>query len=43
MKNKNNNPYATNNGGRILSPKGKPQDEPKSIKNEGTDLRTKRG
>ena len=43
MKNNINNPYATNKGGRIQSPKGKPQDEPKSTKNEGTDLRAKRG
>lgn len=27
-----NNPYVTNKGGRIVSPKGAPKDEPKSEK-----------
>jgi hypothetical protein len=43
MKKNINNPYATNKGGRILSPKGKPEGEPKSTKNQGDDLRVKRG
>jgi hypothetical protein len=43
MKNKNYSVYATNKIGRILSPKGKPQGEPASTKNEGSDLRVKRG
>lgn len=46
MKNKNNNnhsPYATNKGGRILSPKGKPEAEPAAVKTVGGDLRVKRG
>lgn len=43
MKEKNYSVYATNKGGKIASPKGKPQNEPKSSKTVGTDLRTKRG
>ena len=43
MKNKNYSVYATNKGGKIDSPKGKPQGEPKSVRTEGKDLRIKRG
>ena len=43
MKNKNYSVYATNKGGRILSPKGKPVGEPKATKTTGSDLRVKRG
>ena len=43
MKEKKHTVYATNKGGRILSPKGKPQDEPKVTKTSGNDLRAKRG
>ena len=43
MKEKNYSVYATNKGGRILSPKGKPADEPKVTKKTGDDLRVKRG
>lgn len=43
MKNKNYSVYATNRIGRILSPKGKPKDEPTSKKITGNDLRSKKG
>ena len=45
MKNKTNtySDYATNKGGRILSPKGAPKDEPKATRSVGDDLRAKRG
>lgn len=45
MKNKNTgySPYATNKGGRISSPKGKPEGEPASVRTSGDDLRVKRG
>ena len=43
MKNKNNNPYATNKGGRIACPKGTPKGEPKSTVISGKDLRIKKG
>ncbi len=43
-KNKNySESYATNQGGRILSPKGTPKGEPNSKKKKGNDLRVKRG
>ena len=35
--------YATNKGGKINSPKGKPKDEPKVTKTVGNDLRVKKG
>ena len=35
--------YATNKGGRILSPKDITKDEPRSKKAKGNDLRVKRG
>lgn len=43
MKNKTISTYATNKGGRITSPKGKPKDEPRATKTVGNDLRAKRG
>ena len=45
MKNKNKtySDYATNKGGRILSPKGAPKDEPSATRRVGDDLRIKRG
>ena len=43
MKEKKYSDYATNKGGRILSPKGKPQNEPRATKSSGNDLRAKRG
>jgi hypothetical protein len=45
MKNKNTtySPYATNKGGKISSPKGKPTGEPIAAKTVGGDLRVKRG
>ena len=43
MKETKYSPYATNKGGRISSPKGKPTDEPKVTKTVGNDLRAKRG
>ena len=43
MKNKNYSVYATNKAGRILSPKGKPKDEPSAKRITGNDLRTKKG
>ena len=45
MKNKNStySPYATNKGGKINSPKGKPEGEPASTRTTGNDLRVKRG
>ncbi len=43
MKNNKYSTYATNKGGKITSPKGKPQDEPKATRRVGEDLRGKRG
>ena len=45
MKNKNTpySPYATNKGGKISSPKGKPQGEPTCVRTTGDDLRVKKG
>lgn len=44
MKKSNYSAYATNKGGKIDSPKGKPKDEPKVTKlNSTSDLRCKRG
>jgi hypothetical protein len=45
MKNKNGtySTYATNKGGKISSPKGEPQGEPKASKRVGDDLRIKKG
>lgn len=43
MKEKKYSDYATNKGGKIDSPKGKPKDEPRAIKTLGNDLRVKRG
>ena len=43
MEKKTYSVYATNKGGKIASPKGKPQGEPKAIKSAGSDLRVKRG
>lgn len=43
MKEKTYSVYATNKGGKIASPKGKPQNEPKVAKKVGADLRIKRG
>ena len=43
MKDKVYSPYATNKGGKIDAPKGKPKDEPRSTKTVGDDLRNKRG
>lgn len=35
--------YATNKGGRIVSPKGKPAAEPAAVRKSGDDLRVKKG
>lgn len=43
MKEKNYSVYATNKGGKIASPKGKPEGEPRVTKSIGNDLRAKRG
>ena len=43
MKEKKYSDYATNKGGKIDSPKGKTQNDPRATRREGTDLRTKRG
>ena len=43
MKEKNYSPYATNKGGKIAAPKGKPQGEPRATVKRGNDLRVKRG
>lgn len=43
MKNKKSSVYATNKGGRIVCPKGKPDGEPASKKITGNDLRIKKG
>ena len=43
MKDKKYSDYATNRGGRIVSPKGTPKGEPISVKKSGEDLRVKRG
>ncbi len=43
MKEKKYSNYATNKGGKIESPKGKPENEPRATKHVGNDLRTKRG
>ncbi len=44
MKNNEYSVYATNKGGYIKSPKGKPKDEPRSTVIKGnTDLRAKKG
>ena len=43
MKKNNYSVYATNKGGKIASPKGKPQGEPKVTRVSGADLRAKRG
>ena len=43
MKNKNNNPYATNKGGLIKSPKSPSAGDPKATKTVGNDLRVKKG
>lgn len=40
MKKKTYSPYATNKGGRILSPRGNKGDEPKASVTKGDDLRT---
>lgn len=42
MKEKKYSPYATNKGGKINSPKGKPQNEPRASVRTGNDLRGKR-
>ena len=42
-KDKKYSDYATNKGGLITSPKGNPQNEPRSTKTQGDDLRAKRG
>ena len=42
MKKNTTNPYQTNKGGQILAPK-KVQDEPRSSKIVGGDLRVKKG
>lgn len=42
MKNQNHNPYQTNKGGQIIAPK-KVNDDPRSTKIQGDDLRTKKG
>lgn len=42
MKEKKYSNYATNKGGRIESPKGKTQNDPRSVKREGNDLRIKK-
>ncbi len=41
MKQTTYSPYATNKGGRILSPKGTVKDGPKSVRITGDDLRQK--
>lgn len=43
MKDKKYSPYATNKGGRIVSPKGTPKDEPRAVKQSGNDIRVRRG
>ena len=43
MKEKNYSPYATNQAGKIESPKKKSNKEPSATKTQGNDLRTKRG
>ena len=43
MKNRKFSTYATNKGGKIDSPKGKPENEPKATRRQGEDLRGKRG
>lgn len=43
MKDKKYSDYATNRGGKIESPKGKPKNEPKAVKRTGDDLRIKKG
>lgn len=43
MKEKKYSNYATNKGGKIESPKGKPENEPRVTKRVGDDLRAKRG
>jgi hypothetical protein len=43
MKEKKYSDYATNKGGKIDSPKGKSNDEPRVTKTSGNDLRVKRG
>lgn len=43
MKDTNYSNYATNKGGRIISPKGKPEGEPRATVTRGNDLRVKKG
>ena len=43
MKNNKNSTYATNKGGKISSPKGKPANEPSATRRCGNDLRVKKG
>ena len=43
MKEKKYSDYATNKAGKIDSPKGKVKNDPRAVKREGDDLRTKRG
>ena len=43
MKEKKYSNYATNRGGKIESPKGKPENEPRAVCRTGNDLRVKKG